>query len=44
MEGFTEHLFKLGKSFLAVAMDAKTSHGIKERVEKCPEEKLLLHP
>lgn len=44
MEGFTEYLFKLGKSFLGVAVDARTSRGIKERLEKCSEEKFLLHP
>lgn len=38
-EGFTEYLFKLGKSFLTVAADAKTSYGIEERLEKCPKDK-----
>lgn len=44
MEGFTEYLFKLGKSFLTVAVAAEASHGIEERLEKCPEDKFLLHP
>lgn len=42
MEGFTEYLFKLGKSFLTVAVNAETSHGIKGTLEKCPEETFLL--
>lgn len=43
-EGFTGYLFKLGKSFLTVAVDAETSYGIEKRLEKCPEDKFLLHP
>lgn len=43
-KGFPEHLFKLRKTFLTVAVDAETSHGIEERLEKCPEDKFLLHP
>lgn len=43
-EDFTEYLFKLGESFLAVAVDVETSHGIEERQEKCPKDKFLLHP
>lgn len=43
MECFTEYLFKLGKAFLTVAVDAKASHRIEERLEKRPEDKFLLH-
>lgn len=43
-EGFPEYLFKLRKSFFTVAQNAETSHGIEERLEKCPEDKFSLHP
>lgn len=43
-ESFTRYLLKLEKSFLTVAVDAETSYGIQERLEKCPDDKFLLHP